>query len=189
MNIEIPIETSGRHIHLSQKDSEKLFGKGYKFKKKRNLYQSGDFAAEETIDIQGARDRILKLRVVGPVRAQTQVELSKTDAIFLGISAPLKESGDIKDTPGATLIGPENKVKIKEGLINTQRHIHCNQKEAKKIGLKNRMLVSVQTEGPGAITFHNVLVKINKNYRLCMHLDTDEGNAACITTKGKGKIL
>jgi len=187
--MEIPIETSGRHTHLSQKDLEKLFGKGYKLRKMKNLYQPSDFAAKETVDIQGEGTRVLTLRVIGPIRNKTQVELSKTDAIFLGMAVPLKESGDINGTPGAVLIGPENKVKIKEGVINSQRHIHCSIKEAKRTGLKDRMLVSVQTEGPGSITFHNVLVKVKENYRLCMHLDTDEGNAACITRKGKGKIL
>ncbi|MDP2741682.1 MAG: phosphate propanoyltransferase [bacterium] len=187
--MEIPIETSGRHIHLSQKDLEKLFGKGHKLKKMKSLYQPSDFAAEETVDIQGEGTRFLTLRVIGPVRNKTQVELSKTDAIFLGMSVPLKESGDINGTPGAILIGPENKVKMEEGVINSQRHIHCSIKEAKKTGLKDRMIVSVQTEGLGSVTFHNVLVKVGKNYRFCMHLDTDEGNTACIIRKGKGKIL
>lgn len=187
--MEIPIETSGRHIHLSKKDLEKLFGKGYKLKKMKNLYQPSDFSAEETVDICGEGTRVLKLRVIGPVRSKTQVELSKTDAIYLGIAVPLRESGDIKGTPGAILSGPENKVKIKEGIINSQRHIHCSEKEAKKLGFKNKIMVSVQTEGPVAVTFHNVLVKVGKDYRLCMHLDTDEGNAAGIIRKGKGKII
>ncbi|MEK7664896.1 MAG: phosphate propanoyltransferase [Patescibacteria group bacterium] len=187
--MEIPIETSGRHIHLSKKDLEKLFGKGYKLKKMKDLYQPSDFAAEETVNIQGEGVRVLTIRVIGPVRSKTQVELSRTDAIFLGMAVPLRESGNIKGTPGAVLIGPENKVKIEEGVINSQRHIHCSIGEAKKLGLKNKMLVSVQTEGQSPVTYHNVLVKIDKNYRLCMHLDTDEGNAAGIIRSGKGKIL
>lgn len=187
--MELPIETSGRHIHLSKKDLGKLFGKNYKLKKMKDLYQPSDFAAEETVDIKGERAKVLTLRVIGPIRSKTQVELSKTDAIYLGMAVPLRESGNIKGAPGAVLIGPENKVKIEEGVINSQRHIHCSEKEAKKLGLKNKMLVSVQTDGPVAITFHNVLVKINKDYRLCMHIDTDEGNAAGIIRSGKGKIL
>lgn len=187
--MEVPIETSGRHIHLSKKDLEKLFGKNYKLKKMKDLYQPSDFAAEETVDIQGEGTRVLTLRVIGPIRSRTQVELSRTDAIYLGMAVPLRESGDIKGAPGAVLSGPENKVKIKEGVINSQRHIHCSVAEAKKLGLKNRMMVSVQTEGQSPVTFHNVLVKADKNYRLCMHLDTDEGNAAGIIRKGKGKIL
>lgn len=187
--MEIPIETSGRHVHLSKKDLEKLFGKGYKLKKMKDLYQPSDFAAEETVNIQGDGDRVLKLRIIGPVREKTQVELSKTDAIFLGMAVPIRESGDIKGTPGAVLIGPQNKVKIKEGVINSQRHIHCSEKEAKKFGLKNKSFVSVHIDGPGSATFHNVLVKSGKNYKLCMHLDTDEGNAVGIIRQGKGKII
>lgn len=187
--MEVPIETSGRHIHLSKNDLGKLFGKGYELKKIKALFQPSDFAAEETVDIEGENKRILKLRVIGPVRSKTQVELSKTDAIYLGIAAPVRESGDIKGSPGAVLHGPENKVKIKEGVINSQRHIHCSVKEAKKLGLKNKMFVLVQTDGQVAVTFHNVLVKVSENYRLCMHLDTDEGNAAGIIRKGKGKII
>ena len=187
--MEIPIEISGRHIHLSKRDLEKLFGKDYKLKKIKHLYQPSDFAAEETVEIQGNNGRSLTLRILGPAREKTQVEISKTDAIYLGITAPIRESGNIKDSPGAVLSGRENKIKIKQGVLNSQRHIHCSVKEAKKLGLKNRMLVSVQTEGPGAVTFHNVLVMVNKNYRLCLHLDTDEGNAACIIRSGKGKII
>ncbi|MBI2054029.1 MAG: phosphate propanoyltransferase [Candidatus Staskawiczbacteria bacterium] len=187
--IEIPIETSGRHVHLAKKDLEKLFGKGHELKKMKKLFQPSDFAARETVDIEGENGRILKLRVIGPVRSRTQVELSKTDAIYLGITAPVRESGNIKETPGAVLRGPENKIRIKEGIINSQRHIHCSFARAKKLGLKDRMMVSVETDGPVAVTFHNVLVRLGENYRLCVHLDTDEGNAAGIIRKGKGKII
>lgn len=186
---KIPIETSAKHIHLSQKDLEALFGKGYKLKKLKNLSQPGEFVAEEKIDIEENKRKIFGVRIIGPVREKTQVELSHTDLIFLRIKPVVRESGDIKDTPGALLIGPKGKVRIKEGVINAWRHIHCNPEEAKKIGLKDGMLVSVKTNGTCSLTFHNVKVRVKENYWLCMHLDTDEGNAACIIDKGEGYLV
>ncbi|MBU0547089.1 MAG: phosphate propanoyltransferase [Patescibacteria group bacterium] len=189
MKTRIPIEVSARHIHLSKKDLEKLFGKGYKIKVLRKLYQPGEFAATETIELQVNSNRFPKLRVTGPLRKETQIELSQTDAIFLGMNVPIRKSGDFKGTPGAFLIGPKGKVKIKRGIINAWRHIHCNLQEAKKLGIKNGDLVSVKTKGTGSVTFHNVMVRVGENYKLSMHLDADEGNAARITQKGEGILL
>lgn len=186
---KIPIETSTKHIHLSQKDLEALFGKGYKLKKLKNLSQLDEFAAEEKIDVEENKRKIFGVRIIGPVRGKTQVELSHTDLIFLRIKPVVRESGDIKDTPGALLIGPKGKVRIKEGVINAWRHIHCSCKEAKELGLKNGMVVSVETKGICSVTFHNVKVHVNPDYQLCMHLDTDEGNAACIIDKGEGYLV
>lgn len=186
---KIPVEVSARHIHLSKKDSEALFGKNYELKKMKALYQPGDFAAEECIEIAGKSERELSLRVIGPVRGKTQVELSKTDTIFLGITAPLRNSGDINGTPGAILTGPEGKIKIKTGVINTWRHIHCSPSEAKKLNLKHGQMISVKIGGPSAVTLHNAAVRVGANYKLCLHLDTDEGNAAGITRNGEGKII
>ena len=185
---KIPIEVSARHIHLSQKDLEKLFSKGYKLKKMKALIQVGDFAAKETLDIQNGSKKISGVRIVGPTRKETQVELSRTDAIHLRLNPPIRISGNIKGTPGIMLIGPKKKVKIRQGLIIAQRHIHCAISEAKKFGLKNGMRVSVKVKGPRAMTFHNVKIRVDKNYRLCMHIDTDEGNAVGIIKKGKGVI-
>jgi putative phosphotransacetylase len=190
MNIKIPIETSVRHIHLSKKDLETLFGKDYQLKKLKQLTLPEEFAAKETVEIQVNSKKISNLRAIGSLRKETQIELAKTDAIFLGINAPLKESGDLKGTPGAIISGPKGKIKIKRGIINTWRHIHCNSKEAERLGLKDGMLVSVKTDsGLGSITFHNVKVRIKENYKLCMHIDTDEGNAAGIIKKGNGVII
>ena len=190
---KIPIEISARHIHLSQKDLEALFGKGYQLKKLRELSQIGEFAAEERIDIQNSLEpnarKISNVRILGPVRNQTQVELSRTDAIFLKVKPVVKESGDIKGTPGIILIGPLGKIKIKEGVINAWRHIHCSPKESQELGLKNKMLVSVKTTGIRSITFHKVIVQVKPNYRLYMHLDTDEGNASSIVKKGIGYLI
>ncbi|PIS17356.1 MAG: propanediol utilization protein [Candidatus Nealsonbacteria bacterium CG09_land_8_20_14_0_10_42_14] len=186
---EIPIEVSARHIHLCQKDMEALFGKGYKLKKLRDLFQPGDFAVKEILEIKTNSGKSLNLRVVGPIRKETQIELSKTDAILLGMNPPIRDSEDLKGTPGAILIGPKGKIRLKQGIINAWRHIHCNFKEAKKFGLKNKTLISVKVNGLGSITFHNVKVRVEKKSRLCLHLDTDEGNAANIVKKGKGIIL
>lgn len=186
---EVPVEVSARHIHLSQKDLNKLFGKGYKLKKLRNLFQPGEFAAKETLIAESFAGKKLKFRVIGPVRKKTQVELSKTDAISLGITVPVRISGDIKGSPGLTLIGPKRKIILKEGVINNWRHIHCSLKQAEKFGLKNKESVSVNVNGLCAVTFHNVKVHVEEKSRICFHLDTDEGNAANIKTKGKGEII
>lgn len=187
--IKVPIEVSARHIHLSKEDKEILFGKGYELKKAKQLYQPRDFLAEEKLIIEKGERRILNVAIVGPERTKTQVELSHTDLIFLKLEPVVRDSGDIKGSPGATLIGPAGKVNLKEGVINTWRHIHLNPKEAKNLGLKNGQMVSVKTAGECSITFHNVKIKVGDNYRLCLHLDTDEGNAAGITKKGEGEII
>jgi putative phosphotransacetylase len=189
MQKKIPIEVSARHIHLSKKDLEALFGKGYQLKRQKKLTQPGEFAAKETLDVKANSRMFFNVRVMGPPRKETQLELSKTDAIFLRLAVPLKDSGDLKGTPGVTIIGPKGKIKIKKGVINTWRHIHCNPKEAKKLGFGNGDLVSVQTKGKSSVTFHNVRVRVEKKARLCMHLDTDEGNAAGITRRGEGILL
>ncbi len=189
MTTRIPIEVSARHIHLSQKDLETLFGKGYQLKKARQLTQPCDFAAEETLDIEANGKKITSVRIVGPVREKTQVELSLTDAINLGITPPLRISADLKGTPGITLIGSKKEITIKEGVIIPARHIHCATNEAEEMGLKNGSMVSVLVKGPREITFHDVRVRVRDDYKLCMHLDTDEGNAAGIDRKGEGIIL
>jgi propanediol utilization protein len=189
MNEKVPIEISARHIHLSQKDLEALFGKEYQLKKIRKLSQADDFAAKETLDIKIGSKIIKKLRIIGPVRKETQIELSITDAVGLGINLPLRFSGNIRVTPGSILIGPQKKIKIKEGVIIARRHLHCNPKEAKKLKLKDGMSVPIEIKGARGLIFHNIRIRIGKNYKLAVHLDTDEGNAAGIIKKGEGKII
>lgn len=189
MSKKVPIEVSARHIHLSQKDLEALFGKGYKLKKLKQLTQPSDFTTKETLTLQAGFGKISKVRIVGPVRRKTQVELSLTDAVNLGINPPIKKSGDLEGTPGITLIGPKKRIKIKRGVIIPWRHIHCATDEAGKLGLKNGMAVSVKIKRDRAVTFHNVKIRVREDYKLCMHLDTDEGNAAGIIKKGIGKII
>jgi propanediol utilization protein len=187
--MNIPVEISARHVHLSVDDLEKLFGEGYELKKARDLTQFSDFCAEESVDIKNGEKTIKNVRIVGPLRVRTQVELSKTDAINLGVNPPIRLSGDIDGTPGVTLVGPQGEVEIAEGLIIAQRHIHCSQDEAKKIGLEDGGKVSVKIESDRPIIFENVPVRIKKDYKLCLHLDTDEGNAAGINRIGEGQII
>ena len=187
--MKIPIEVSARHIHLSLKDLKILFGKNYKLTKKRNLTQPGQFSAQETVTIRFKNKEISKLRIVGPTRSQTQVELSLTDAFNLGIKIPIRKSGNLKGSPGILLIGPFGKLNIKEGVICPWRHIHISPKEANRLKIKEDDFVSVKTGGIRSAVLHKVQVRVSKNYKLCFHLDTDEGNASGIFKKGAGILL
>ena len=183
----IPVEVSARHVHLTQKDLERLFGKDYKLKKLKELTLPGEFATKEKILIKNKKNK-LELRIVGPVRKYTQVELSITDAIGLDIKPVIRVSGKILGTPGAVLIGPKGKIELKRGVIVAQRHIHCTKEEAKKLSLKNKQNVSVKIKGKRELIFKKVRVRISDKYKLCCHLDTDEGNSAGINKKVKGYL-
>ena len=187
--IKIPVEVSARHLHLSQKDLETVFGIGYQLKKKKDLSQPSDFAAEEFLNLKNGNKIIKGVRVVGPVRKDTQVEISKTDAFYLGINPPVKLSGDIDGTPGITLIGPKGEINLEKGLIIAERHIHCATDEAKKLKLKKGVEVSVKIESERPVTFHNIKIRIRDDYKFCLHIDTDEGNAAGINKIGKGVLI
>jgi len=189
MDKKVLTEISARHIHLSQKDLEMLFGQGYKLKKLKKLSQADDFAAQEKIDIKLGKSILKGVRIVGPVRQQTQIEISLTDAFNTGVKPVLRLSGDLKGTPGAVLIKGQKKIKIKQGIIIAQRHLHCNPEQAELLKLKNKSLISIKVEGKRGITFHNIKVRVEQGYNLSLHLDTDEGNSAGILKKGKGKIV
>lgn len=186
--IEVPIEVSARHIHLSEKDLKLLFGKD-KLEIEKKLSQGKDFLAKEKLEIRNGERKISNVSIIGPPREKTQVELSETDFIFLKLRYALRDSGDLKKTPGIELIKNGKSIKIKEGVINTIRHIHCNSKKAEEIGLKDKQFVSVRTKGKASVTFHNVRVRVSDEFGFFLHLDTDEGNAACIPKKGKGIII
>ncbi len=188
MKMKIPVEVSARHIHLSEADMFVLFGDGYVLRKDRDLTQPSDFVAQESLTIKG-KNSLENVRVVGPLRNRAQVELSITDAISLGIEAPIRISGDLDSSPGVVLVGPKGEVLLKEGVIIDKRHIHCATEEAKLFKLKNGQIVSVAIEGERALTFNNVIVRVSDNYKLCMHIDTDEGNAAGINKKTEGIII
>ena len=186
---KIPVGISVRHLHICKEDLEKLFGSGAELHPERTLYQ-GDFAAKEAVALIGPKMRLLeRVRILGPMRDRTQVELAKTDAIFLGVDAPLRLSGDLKGSALITIIGPEGVVQLKEGCIRAMRHIHMNTKEAEYFGLKNGDLVKIRVGGPTAVVFENVVVRVSDEVRLQIHFDTDEGNVAGINCKQNVEII
>ncbi len=175
---KLPVGVSNRHIHVSQEHLEILFGKGYELKNFRDLSQPGQYAAEETLIVAGPKGSIERVRILGPVRAATQVEISMTDSFRLGIKGVVKNSGDIAGTPGCVLIGPKGSVIINEGVIVAARHIHMSDTEASKLGISDMDVVSVKTSGIRSITLNNVLVRVSDKFALDFHIDTDEANGA-----------
>ena len=176
--IKIIIETSARHVHISKSDFEAVFGKGEKLTLFRQLSQPHSFAANEVVSIRTTKDELRNVRILGPFKEKTQVEISKTDAYYLGIPALVRESGNLDGTPGLTIIGPRGEVKIRSGVILAHRHIHASPNDAQKYGVKHSQLVSVKFNGPRAVTFHNVLIRVDKIFDWRMQIDTDEANAA-----------
>lgn len=177
---KIPIGISNRHIHISQSDLEILFGKGYKLTKKNDLKQPGQFSSNETITIRGPKGQFEKVRILGPVREKSQVEISLTDSFRLGVKAPIKESGSLENTPGLELIGPKGKVNIEQGTIVALRHIHMTPEYANKIGVKDKEIVEVETLGEREGILGNVLIRISNNFSVEMHIDVDEANACAL---------
>jgi len=178
---KIPVGVSVRHVHLSKDHLEKLFGPGAELHPMRKLYQPGAFSAQETVGLIGPKTRLLeRVRILGPLRKRTQVEVAKTDAIFLGVNAPVRLSGDIKGSAPITIVGPKGVIELEDGCIRAMRHIHMNPKEAEYLGLRNGDMVKLRVGGPTAVTFEHVVVRVDKGLHLEVHLDTDEGNVADI---------
>ena len=182
--MEVPIEVSNRHVHLSKEDLEKLFGKGYELKRLRELSQPRQFAAEEKIKLV-SNEKEIDARVLGPVRKKTQVEISRTDARFFGLNAPIRDSGDLDDSAGVTLVGPKGKIELNSGVIIAKRHLHISDDEASMFNLKDKDIISIES---GDIIFNNILVRAGKEHKLALHIDCDEGNAAGIDKTGIGYI-
>ncbi|NLT96022.1 MAG: phosphate propanoyltransferase [Clostridia bacterium] len=178
----IPVGVSNRHIHLSQEHLEALFGKGYQLNVMKEL-QPGEFAAQETVILVGPKGVYQNVRILGPVRKKTQVEISRTDGYVLGINPPLRDSGDLDGSAGATLVGPKGAVTLAEGVIVAKRHIHMPTRLAEKLGLKNNQRIDVFKDGERSLIFKEVLIRTNDNAVLEMHIDTDEANAAGISNK------
>lgn len=178
MKKTLPIALSNRHIHLGQKDLDILFGEGYELTKMKDLSQPGQYACEEKVDVVGPKGTIKGVRILGPVRPNTQFEVSVADAFTLGVPSVLRNSGDIKDTPGAKLVGPKGEVEISEGIIVAARHIHMHTTDAEEFGVVDKEIVSVKVNGPRGLVFDNVLVRAHKDFALEMHVDIEEGNAA-----------
>ncbi len=186
----IPVAISARHIHLSQETLEKLFGKGYELTEKKPLSQPNQFAANETVKVIGPKNTFETVRILGPVRSKDQLEISRTDEFFLGIDAPIRESGKTENTPGCILEGPMGKVEMKEGVICAWRHIHMTPKDAEIFGVEDRDIVDVKINSEErSLTFGNVLIRVSPKYKLEMHIDTDEGNAAEIQRGATGVLL
>lgn len=186
----IPTEISARHIHLCREHLDQLFGPGYQLTKLKDLSQKGQFAAQETVTIATDKNKIANVRIVGPLRARTQVEISKTDARVLGINPPVRKPGDLDGSAGCILIGPKNKVNLKEGLIIAWRHIHVSPDYVKENGLEGKEFISIKiNSGSRSITFHQVYIHIDPQFTPLFCLDTDEGNAAGIEQKAEGEII
>ncbi|SES77324.1 phosphate propanoyltransferase [Anaerobranca gottschalkii] len=185
----IPVGVSNRHLHLSQEDIYTLFGQGYELKPLKDLSQPGQYAAEETVTLQGPKGSIEKVRVLGPARKQTQVEISRTDSYVLGIKPPVRDSGALANSSPITIIGPKGKVELKEGAILAQRHIHMHTTDAEELGLIDKQLVQVEADGERGVIFKNVLVRVHESFALEFHIDTDEANAAGLANGDKVKIV
>ncbi|MFH0923913.1 MAG: phosphate propanoyltransferase [Candidatus Falkowbacteria bacterium] len=177
---KIIIETSARHVHISKADFEAVFGKGAELTMLRRLSQPHSYAANEVVDLKTSKDELRNVRILGPLKDRTQVEISKTDSYYLGIPALARESGNLDGTPGITIVGPKGEVKIRSGVILAHRHIHASPADAKKYKVKRGQLVSVKFQGPRGVKFYNVLVRVDKKFSWRMQIDTDEANAAGI---------
>lgn len=185
----IPVAISARHIHLCRETVDALFGQGHELTVRKWLSQPGQFAAEETVSVVGPRNTLERVRVLGPVRSKDQLEISRTDEFFLGIDAPVRESGKVENTPGCKLIGPAGEFTLEDGVICAWRHIHMTPDDAKIFGVKDRDVVEVEVgSGERSLTFGNVLIRVSPKYKLEMHIDTDEGNAAEINSGDEGVL-
>ncbi|KRF31848.1 phosphate propanoyltransferase [Paenibacillus sp. Soil787] len=185
----IPVGVSARHIHLSPAHIDVLFGKGYELTTFKDLSQPGQFAAQETVAIVGPKCKIEKVRILGPARPSTQIEVSRTDAFSLGISPPVRESGQIENTPGLRVIGPQGEIDLEQGVIVAARHIHFHTSDAVKWGIQDKQLLRVKVKGERPLIFENVIARVSDHYALDMHIDTDEGNAAGVKTGDLAEII
>ena len=187
--MKIMVETSARHLHVSQEALEALFGKGAKLTNKKDLSQPGQFACEEKVKVVGPRGDIT-MSILGPVRRATQIEVAFTDARKFGIAAPVRESGDIAGTPGCKLVGPAGEIEIDCGVIVAKRHIHLTPENAKQYGLHDKQIVSVSVGGQGRkLIFGDVVVRVSDKFAPAMHVDTDEANAAGLAGTTDGEII
>ena len=184
------IETSARHIHLTQESVEKLFGEGYQLTVRKPLSYPGQYACNERLTIVGPKKEMANVSILGPTRKADQVEVSATDARTLGIDAPIRESGDVKGSGACKLVGPAGEVELSEGVIVAKRHIHATPEDAEKFGLKDKEIVSVKINSNGrSLVFGDVVVRVSPKYALAMHIDTDESNAAFATPGMMGEII
>ena len=190
MDNKVLVETSARHVHLTNEHIEILFGKGHTLTNKKELSQPGQYACEERVTLVGPKKEIANVIVLGPARPASQVEVSFTDARTLGITAPVRESGDIKDSGAVKLVGPAGEVELAEGAIVAKRHIHLTPADAEKFGVADKEIVSVKiTNNDRTTIFGDVVCRVNPNFAPAMHIDTDEANAACAFGACYGEII
>ena len=184
------VETSARHVHLTEETFKVLFGDEAKLHVKKMLSQPGQYACEERVTGVGPKKELANVSILGPFRKANQVELSMTDARSIGIIGVVKESGDVANTPGCTLVGPKGQVEIKEGVIVAKRHIHATEKDAKELNVTNGQIVKVKLNTDGrSLIFDDVVVRVSNTYSLAMHIDTDESNAAMCGKEQYGEII
>ena len=187
---KVLVETSARHVHVTQEDLETLFGKGYELHVKKMLSQPGQYASEERVEVVGSKKSLPGVSILGPVRKATQVELSLTDARAIGVSAPVRESGDLEGAGACKLIGPCGEVEVKEGVIAAKRHVHMTKAVAEAFGVKDKDEVMVRIDSNGrSLVFDDVVCRVSDSYALAMHIDTDESNAGCVAPGTMGEII
>lgn len=189
MGYKVEVGLSNKHLHLKKEDIEVLFGKGHELTALKPLKQPGQFACEEKVDIVGPKGTLKGVRVLGPARPETQVELAMTDARSIGVSAPIRESGKLEGSMGIKLVGPAGEVDLDHGVIIAWRHIHLSAAQAAEAGVKDKDIVSVKFGGERALVFENVLIRAGEGHTDEIHLDTDEGNAAGLKNGDVGEII
>jgi putative phosphotransacetylase len=186
---KVHIGVSARHIHLSQAHIEILFGQGYALNEFKALSQPCQFAAEEVVSVQGPKGRMDKIRILGPARGETQLEISRTDSFALGLNPPLRQSGDIAGTPGIKVLGPAGEVELKQGVIVAARHIHFHTSDALAWGIEDKQMLRVMLNGERPLILENVLARVSDQFALDLHIDTDEANAAGVRTDEYAEII
>ena len=190
MSRKIMVETSARHVHVTKEDLAILFGEGYELTKKKDLSQPGQFACEERVAVVGPKSQFPAVSILGPERKQTQVEISASDARAIGVTAPVRESGDLAGSGACRIIGPKGEIEISEGVIIAKRHIHMTPAEAEEFGLRDKDVVSVKIDSPErSLIFGDVVVRVSDSYALAMHIDTDESNAVLAGRDVWGEVI
>ena len=187
---KVLVETSARHVHVTREALNILFGEGYELTVKKMLSQPGQYASAERIDVVGPKKTLSGVSILGPVRPETQVELSLTDARSIGIAAPVRESGQIAGSGACKLVGPTGEVEISEGVIVAKRHIHMTKADAAEFGVVDKQIVSVKVDSADrSLIFGDVVVRVSDSYALAMHIDTDESNAAGMAPGTMGEVI
>lgn len=187
--IYVPVASSARHIHLCRADVEKLFGPGYQLQEFKKLSQPGQFACKEQVTVVGPKGELKKVRVLGPERKDTQIEIALTDSFALGIRPPVRMSGKTSGTPGCKLVGPAGTAEVAEGVIVAARHLHLSAEQAALFGLKDGQIVRLKSEGERAVVFDNVVVRAGKGHDMEVHIDTDEANCICMGASPMMEVL